>query len=522
MLRKDTFHEAKRFILLGIMLLSVGLPFVHIAHLIPQKESIQYIVLLVNDTMTSVVTPKPIGLTTSQWINLFLLSGMAITLLVLIFRYALLFKEIRSSKKITIDGQTIYVPEKEVNPFSFRGRIYLNPYNYSSEEIKKITDHENAHISQHHDIDLILTGFFRIVAWMNPLYLLYLNAVMENIEFLADKAVLKAGNDPQEYQYILLKVAQVPALPMTHNFNFAHLKKRVVMMNKKRTHTLWSGKYFLLIPVLFGALLLVNATELRDAWLNADFTRVLNIANDPDGDNKKIKTHFIVVQTNKDSTESTTTSIYMDGKPIKATELDTIIGSKIKIIKIQTDSSLIFNGLENFKPEFNLAHLPHLNDTILLIHNYFFKDNKINILNPLDISVSELERDNKLSGINLNLSEQERKRIINEWKGKTGNGSMEQLGKTKSLNGRIKDIKIIDNREGQLQEVTSLLSNGLHLDLKDLEKLQNQLRQSLLSVQLNDSDFRKLVFKQKQLISLPYKKEDVIVISYKSKLKQSH
>lgn len=516
MLRKDTFHEAKRVILIGIMLLSVVLPFVHIAHVIPQKDSIQYIVLLVDNTMTSISTPKPIGMTVSQWIDLFLFIGMMITLAVLIFRYVLLFREIRKSKKIIIDGQTVYIPEKEVNPFSFRGRIYINPCNYSPEEIKKITDHENAHISQHHDVDLILTGLFRIVLWMNPLYLVYLSAVMENIEFLADKAVLKAGNDPQEYQYILLKVAQVPALPMTHNFNFSHLKKRVIMMNKKRTHTLWSGKYLLLIPVLLCAILLVNASELRTAWMNADFSRGLNIVNDSVAGNQKTKTHFIVVQTNKDSTETVTTSIYMDGKPINAAELDTIIDIKVKSFEIQTDSSIHLKGLNNLNT-INLARAPQLNDTILLIHNYFFNDNKIHILNPLDQGVMDFKTGNKLSAINLNLNEEERKRIINKWKGKTGNDLREPLNKIMLLNGKIKGIEINKDGNKQLKEITSQLADGLQYNFNDFEKLHNQLRHSLPDVQLNDSDFRKLNIKTKQLSSLPYKKEEIIVIRCKSK-----
>ena len=44
-------------------------------------------------------------------------------------------------------------------------------------------------------------------------------------------------------------------------------------MNKKRTHSLWTSKYLLVVPLLIGTLLVVNAKELKDAWSNVDFSQ---------------------------------------------------------------------------------------------------------------------------------------------------------------------------------------------------------------------------------------------------------
>lgn len=54
-----------------------------------------------------------------------------------------------------------------------------------------------------------------------------------NLEFLADKKVMEAGFATKSYQYHLLGLAYNHKYGLSNNFNFSHLKQRIIMMNKK-------------------------------------------------------------------------------------------------------------------------------------------------------------------------------------------------------------------------------------------------------------------------------------------------
>jgi len=295
-LHRDTFYKAKRGYLLGIIMASVLLPLLHPAELIPQKESVQYVILLVGDSLNNLARPETFSLSTMQLIDLLLCVGIAGSLLLLLFRYVQLWWVIRRCRMVCYGNQEVYVPAKELNPFSYQGRIYLNPELYTEEELAKIIRHEQAHIDQKHGIDLMLVAFFQSLVWMNPLYYWFARSVRENIEFLADQQVLRSGQDPKAYQYALLKVAQNSSLPLTQHFSISHLKKRIIMMNKKRTHSLWTSKYLLVVPLLITTLLVVNAKELKDAWSNADFAIIAqNEADDQTNKASKKSVDDIVV-----------------------------------------------------------------------------------------------------------------------------------------------------------------------------------------------------------------------------------
>jgi TonB-dependent SusC/RagA subfamily outer membrane receptor len=361
-LRRDTFYAAKRIYLLGIIAGSLLLPLIHPAALIPQKESVPYVIIFINDSLNTVSHPETIPLNAMQIISLLLWGGIAVWGFIQLFRYIQLWSVVRRCKMMYFNEQKVYVPRKELNPFSFNGKIYLNPELYTPEELAKIILHEQAHIDQRHGWDLMLVTFFQSLVWMNPLYYWFANSARENIEFLADKQVLRSDNDPKAYQYALLKVAQNSSLPLTQHFSISHLKKRIIMMNKKRTHSLWTSKYLLVVPLLITTLLVVNAKELKDAWSNADFTAITQ--NEP-GDQasnspQKSANDIVVVGYKNDEAQNTPVSLlvadtisfrqtngdaknqplyFVDGKQVKT--ISNIAPDQVESISVLKDKSAI-------------------------------------------------------------------------------------------------------------------------------------------------------------------------------------
>jgi hypothetical protein len=76
-------------------------------------------------------------------------------------------------------------------------------------------------------------------------------AVKENLEFITDEKVLKRGVDKKAYQYSLLNTGKGSvAASFANSFNIADLKKRIVMMNVKRSSRLTLSRYAFVLPVL--------------------------------------------------------------------------------------------------------------------------------------------------------------------------------------------------------------------------------------------------------------------------------
>ena len=151
-----------------------------------------------------------------------------------------------------------------VVPFSFFNKIYLHIAQHEDDELKDIFAHETIHVKGNHTIDILLFEILLVVCWYNPFVWLMRKAVRQNLEFLTDQQVLDKGINKQTYQYSLLHVTQRGvAVGMSNHFNFITLKKRIMMMNKKRSSKLELSKYAFLLPVFLiaGASFTVSKAE---------------------------------------------------------------------------------------------------------------------------------------------------------------------------------------------------------------------------------------------------------------------
>jgi len=136
-------------------------------------------------------------------------------------------------------------------PFTFFSTIYLHKNQHHSLELKDIFKHEFIHVKGLHTVDVLLFEIILFCCWYNPLIWFLRKAVSQNLEFLTDQKVLDLGIDRQTYQYSLLNVSKDGALmDVSSHFNFKYLKKRITMMNKKRSSRMKLSAYGFLIPLL--------------------------------------------------------------------------------------------------------------------------------------------------------------------------------------------------------------------------------------------------------------------------------
>ena len=122
------------------------------------------------------------------------------------------------------------------------------------------------HVRGLHSLDTLVFELIVIVCWYNPFAWLLRKAVQQNLEFLTDQQVLKQGADRRGYQYALLQVAESRiGSEMGNSFNFDFLKRRIMMMNKKRSSSKQIGRYAFLIPTLLigGITVTVNQANAK-------------------------------------------------------------------------------------------------------------------------------------------------------------------------------------------------------------------------------------------------------------------
>lgn len=160
-----------------------------------------------------------------------------------------------------IDDTTVHLLPRPEGPFSFFRWIFVYPDAHTGEELHEILTHERTHARQWHSIDVMIGELACIVCWFNPFAWLMKREIRTNLEYMADEKVLETGHDSRTYQYHLLGLSHHKAAATIYNsFNVLPLKKRITMMNKRRTRAIGRTKYLMFLP-LAALLMIVSNIE---------------------------------------------------------------------------------------------------------------------------------------------------------------------------------------------------------------------------------------------------------------------
>lgn len=260
-LRRLTFYVLNRFFLvLGILFSSVY-PFIDLTDFFHNQEQLsQPITTLVPAINQRVAALAPTDFFTQygQLISILLYAGVAVMAVRFLLQFVSLYRLHKNSSRGVVNGMPVRILEDAVNPFSFWQTIYINPSLHKEQALPAILAHEHIHVKQWHTLDIMLAELSVVFYWFNPGVWLINKAVKENLEFITDAKVLKSGADKKAYQYSLLDTGSmaVASAIFANSFNMAGLKKRIKMMNARRSSRLSLSRYVLLIPVLLITTLL--------------------------------------------------------------------------------------------------------------------------------------------------------------------------------------------------------------------------------------------------------------------------
>ena len=259
LLRQTTFFQLNRFYLLGTFVLSLFIPLLPWANVLPwlytnPESPAVYMLPVVSaapehiQALVQAAAPR-----TPVWQQV-LWVIYALGAILFVFRLGLALWKLWAWRK---QGQKEFFPEfclvhteKTAMPFSFFRWLYWpSQMDAGESESRQILEHEIAHIRQWHSLDLFIVEAVSALLWFHPLPRMYGIALRNVHEYLADKAALRKGSRKGYGRLLIRQALMGNTFPLVHNFSPAQLKKRIKMMTTHQTRPGALLRYALLLPL---------------------------------------------------------------------------------------------------------------------------------------------------------------------------------------------------------------------------------------------------------------------------------
>lgn len=249
-LRKLTFYFLNRIFLLFGIVFSTAYPFINLTEIFYKHDGLPAFVPGLKENVGQLVQLESVSLMWQVLTVLFYVGALVMALR-LIIQFISLNRVHKKSNPGIIDNYKVRILNDKISPFSFWKNIYVNPELHKAQDLNNIIEHEKIHVEELHTLDIILAEISLVFYWFNPGVWLIKRAVKENIEFITDAKILKRGVDRKAYQYSLLDVGTLEnPVTIINNFNLSDLKKRIRMMNVKRSSKVNLTRYMFVLPVI--------------------------------------------------------------------------------------------------------------------------------------------------------------------------------------------------------------------------------------------------------------------------------
>ncbi|WP_339717741.1 M56 family metallopeptidase [Cyclobacterium amurskyense] len=199
---------------------------------------------------------------TFNWLFLLTLIysiGIIIGLARFVLSYFQAYKIYKAAEKNQVEGQTVYLSEKNIRAFTFINKIIIGKNILHHSDLKMVIDHEKVHLREKHFIDLFMIELLSAFQWYNPATYLLNKAIRLNLEYQVDAKVVEKSN-MRKYQMALISmVSDRMALPQFTELNSNNLKNRILMMKSPNTSKFSKLRKIGLLPIFL--ILLAGLSE---------------------------------------------------------------------------------------------------------------------------------------------------------------------------------------------------------------------------------------------------------------------
>ena len=244
-LHQETFYVLNRYYLIVSSAVAFLIPFLKLGFLV--KE----IIIEDQPVYQQIQVEKSL---LSNEIALFLYTLVAlIFLLKIVWGFRHIFKLLKKTDKTIENGITIIKLRNTKTAFSFFNMLFIDPELPQKSTILK---HELAHIHQKHSIDILFFEIVRSLNWFNPIVHFLKNDIKLLHEYLADEETTNKGIEKYDYAIFLIQNSYGDqTIQLTNQiFNSSILKKRISMLNQKKSAKWARLRLLLVLPVVGGML----------------------------------------------------------------------------------------------------------------------------------------------------------------------------------------------------------------------------------------------------------------------------
>ena len=262
-LNRDTHYQLNRAYLIFSCIISFILPVLQVSALKPVKTAEPVNTIIYPSSLVRIVSVAPTiyqttvaeatqvvehHFTLQDGICYLYLIGAGVLLCLLLIKLFMLIKLTRKEQGIK-DGKyrVIYLPETDA-AFSFFNYLFIGT---NAAGTKTIIRHELVHIRQKHSVDILFLELLKVISWFNPIVYLLQNSLKNVHEYIADEQTAAYETDALTYSSFLVKNAYgAGGSSITHSFfNYNLLKKRIIMLNQKRSGNLARLKHLVAVPI---------------------------------------------------------------------------------------------------------------------------------------------------------------------------------------------------------------------------------------------------------------------------------
>lgn len=250
LLEKETFHRLNRILILGCLIMSFAIPLVHFTGgTNPTVEMVRQAVQLPEVLINGNAKEQSVWSWADIMTCIYIIGVVAIFTMTVV-QTVRLTRQLRQCEHITDNrGNTIVLTDCATSPFCLFHYIVMSRDDYANNR-NYILTHEQEHIRLRHCIDLVILQVATIIQWFNPFVWLIGKNLKAIHEFEVDEAVLNKGIDATQYQkFLVIKAVGNRLQPFANNLNKESLKRRIIMMNQKRSNRWMMLKALFVIPV---------------------------------------------------------------------------------------------------------------------------------------------------------------------------------------------------------------------------------------------------------------------------------
>jgi len=250
LLEKETFHRLNRILILGCLIMSFAIPLVHFTGgTNPTVDMVRQAVQLPEVLIDGNASEQSVWSWADIMTCIYIIGVVAIFLMTVV-QTVRLTRQLRQCEHITDNrGNTIVLTDCATSPFCLFHYIVMSRDDYANNR-NYILTHEQEHIRLGHCIDLVILQVATIIQWFNPFVWLIGKNLKAIHEFEVDEAVLNKGIDATQYQkFLVIKAVGNRLQPFANNLNKESLKRRIIMMNQKRSNRWMMLKALFIIPV---------------------------------------------------------------------------------------------------------------------------------------------------------------------------------------------------------------------------------------------------------------------------------